>query len=71
MKKENMTMGDILLRGRLVKGWGFVFRKLDVWLWPERTVSLSESERASPPGGIKSVVISHPVTWQKEGKDSD
>lgn len=35
--------------------WGFVFRKLVVWLWTEHTVSVADAKLAQPQGGIKCV----------------
>lgn len=55
--------GDILLKGLVP-----VFRKLDVRLWTEHTVSVSESKLAQPQGGIKSVVLSQSVLWRKRGR---
>lgn len=57
---------DILLRGLVGERLQvFVFRKLDVWLWTEHTVSVSESKLAQPQEGIKSVGLGHPVLWRK------
>lgn len=49
----------------------FVFRKLDVWLWTEHTVSVSGSKLVQPEEGIKSVALSCPILWLNEGKGSD
>lgn len=61
--------GDILRRGLVGERLRvFVLRKLDVRLWTEHTVSVSDSNRAQPQGGIKSVVLSRPVLWRKRGR---
>ena len=64
MKKENMKV-----RIFYSEGWSvfFLFRKFDVRLWTEHTVSLSESNLEQPQGGIKSVVLSYPVLRRRRG----